>query len=160
MDVRTTKPNSPWLNKAGRFVRIIKGKGKSRRFKSNVPKNSMGIWHGLGSLNLFLNLWQVQVYIYRTLNRKHDIYIYEWIRFELYYFVSFWNNQSNNTKPNLGIWLGVSHRFGSAICYWILNEKVKVISCPTVQHLTYDDKRNPKLKDISAITMALWNPHL
>ena len=46
--------------------------------------------------------------------------ISEWMEFEFYDLVWFWNNQSGDTKPMLGLWIGVSHRFGSALCYWIL----------------------------------------
>ena len=41
--------------------------------------------------------------------------------------------------------MGVSHRVGTAMCYWILTSNGKVISRTTVQHLTEDEVRN---KDI------------
>ena len=39
-----------------------------------------------------------------------------------------------------GRWLGISHRFGTGMCYWVLNKKGNVISRSTVQHVT---KENP-----------------
>ena len=36
----------------------------------------------------------------------------------------------------LGRWLGVSHRVGSDMCYWILTEKGDVVADTTVQHVT------------------------
>ena len=51
--------------------------------------------------------------------------ISEWLEFEFYDLVWFWNNQSYDTKPMLGRWIGLSHRVGSALCYWIISEKVK-----------------------------------
>ena len=42
----------------------------------------------------------------------------------------------------LGIWLGVSHRVGSALCYWILSEKVNFLSQTKVQHLTAEEPRD------------------
>ena len=54
--------------------------------------------------------------------------ISEWLEFEFYDLVGFWNNQSDDTKPMLGGWLGVSHRVGSAIYYCILSDKGKVLS--------------------------------
>ena len=62
--------------------------------------------------------------------------ISEWLEFEFYYLVWFLNNQSDDTKPMLGRCLGVSHRVGSALCYRILSEKVKVLSKTTFHHLT------------------------
>ena len=49
--------------------------------------------------------------------------ISEWLGYDFYDLVWFWNNQSDDTKPMLGRWIGVSHRVGSALRYWILSEK-------------------------------------
>ena len=49
--------------------------------------------------------------------------ISEWMEFEFYDLVWFWNNQSDDTKKMLGQWIGLSNRVGSALCYWILSEK-------------------------------------
>ena len=54
--------------------------------------------------------------------------IYEWLEFESYDLVWFWNNQSDYTKPILRQWLIISHRVGSALCYWILSEKGNILS--------------------------------
>ena len=43
--------------------------------------------------------------------------------------------------------LGVSHRVGIALCYWILSEKVKVLSRTTVQHLTAEEPRDPDVQE-------------
>ena len=42
----------------------------------------------------------------------------------------------------LGRWLGVSHRVGSDMSYWILTKSGKVISNPTVQHVTSTEKES------------------
>ena len=52
--------------------------------------------------------------------------ISEWLEFEFYAIVWFWNNQSDDTNPMLGQWLDVSNRVGSAICYCIISDKRKV----------------------------------
>ncbi len=38
-----------------------------------------------------------------------------------------------------GFWLGVAHRVGQALCYWILTESSNVIACTTVQLVTPDE---------------------
>ena len=38
---------------------------------------------------------------------KDTIDISDWMEFEFYDLVWFWNNQSDDTKPMLGLWLGV-----------------------------------------------------
>ena len=42
-----------------------------------------------------------------------------------------------------GRWLGVSHRVGIALCYWVLTKSGKVISSTTVQHVTQEDNTHP-----------------
>ena len=71
-------------------------------------------------------VWEVDIY---SLNAGKDgrpalerltgdtIDISEWMEFEFYDLVWFWNNQSDDTKPILRQWIGVSHRVGSALCY-------------------------------------------
>ena len=65
--------------------------------------------------------------------------ISECLEFLFYDLVWFWNIQSDDTKPMLVRCLGVSHRVVSALCYWIISEKVKVLSQTIVQHLTYEE---------------------
>ena len=59
----------------------------------------------------------------------------------------FWNNQSYDTMPMLGRCIGVSHRVGSDLCYWILSETVKVLSRTIVQHLTYEEPRDTDVQE-------------
>ena len=47
----------------------------------------------------------------------------------------------------LGRWLGVSHSVESALCYWILIEKGKVLSQTTVQNLTAEEPRDPDVQE-------------
>ena len=69
--------------------------------------------------------------------------ISEWLEFEFYELLWFLNNQSNFTKPMLGRWLGVSHRVGTSLCYWILSNKGKILSQTTGQNLTAEEPRYP-----------------
>jgi hypothetical protein len=46
----------------------------------------------------------------------------------------------------LARWLGVAHRVGSDLCYWLLLESGKVIARTTVQHETLDDILNEDIK--------------
>ena len=67
--------------------------------------------------------------------------ISEWIDFTFYNLV--WCHTSGNELGTpqriLGRWLGVSHRIGSHLCYWILTQSGKVLASTTVQHVTNDD---------------------
>ena len=73
--------------------------------------------------------------------------IYEWLELEFYDLVWFCNNQSDDTKTMLGRWLGVSHRLGSDLCYWIVSEKGRVLSRTIVQHLTAEEPRYPDVQE-------------
>ena len=115
-------------------MKIIKGKAKRRRVQRNTHKR---VWE-------FGMVLEAEIYsqiagkderpdLERLTGDKIDIS--EWMEFELYDLVWFWNNQSDDTKPMLGRWIGVSHRVGSALCYCICSDKGKVLSWTTVQNL-------------------------
>jgi hypothetical protein len=46
----------------------------------------------------------------------------------------------------LGRWLGVSHRVGSDLCYWIVTDSGQVVSKTSVEHVTHDDYLNEDTK--------------
>ena len=71
--------------------------------------------------------------------------ISEWLDFAFYNLVWYHVPSNKPTTPPraLGHWLGVSHRVGSALCYWILTRSGKVISSTTVNHVTQADTRDP-----------------
>ena len=63
-------------------------------------------------------------------------------------------------NPKIGRWLGVSHRVGSALCYWVLTESGKVIARTTVQHMTTTDlstDENKVLQRSSVMTIMSMN---
>ena len=45
----------------------------------------------------------------------------------------------------LGLWLGVSHRVGSDMCYWILTASGKIIANTSVQHIIRTERENPSI---------------
>jgi hypothetical protein len=61
--------------------------------------------------------------------------ISEYLEFGIYGWVLFKTN-AGVTPPELGRWLGVSHRVGRIMSYWILPPSGIPISCNTVQRLT------------------------
>ena len=76
--------------------------------------------------------------------------ISEWLDFEFYDLV-WWLDRP--TKPDftdytrrLARWLGVSHRVGSDLCYWLITESGKIISKTSVEHVTRNDYLQEDLK--------------
>ena len=47
----------------------------------------------------------------------------------------------------LGRWVGVSHRVGSDMSYWIMPVSGKTVSDTTVQHVTRDDMLKPEVNE-------------
>ena len=47
---------------------------------------------------------------------------------------------------SLGTWLGVPHKIGSALCYWVIDVKGSVFSQTTVQHVIVQDLKSDDIK--------------
>ena len=73
--------------------------------------------------------------------------ISEWLDFEFYDLVWWWDRPKKpdvtDETRRLGRWLGVSHRVGSDLCYWVVTESGHVVSKTSVEHVTRDDYLNP-----------------
>jgi hypothetical protein len=74
--------------------------------------------------------------------------ISEWLDFEFYDLVWYHADPRETDKASrqLGKWLGISHRVGSDMCYWILTAGGKVLSNTSVQHVIRDEHRDPAIK--------------
>ena len=101
-------------------------------------------------------VWEADIYSHTAGKEVHPslerltgdtIDISEWLEFEFYDLVWFWNNQSKDTNPILVQCLCVSNSVGSALCYFIISEKGKVLSRTTVQHLTAEEPIDPGVQE-------------
>ena len=146
IESRTTEPYTPRQNRAENVIGIIKGKAKRRRVKRNVPRR---LWdYGI--------VWEAEIYS-RTAGKDgrpalekllgDTIDISEWIDFEFYDLCWYWDNQYDTSEAKVGRWLGVSHRVGSALSYWVLTDKGTVLSRTTVQHFTSDEVLKPAIQE-------------
>ena len=72
--------------------------------------------------------------------------ISEYIDFGFYDWVTYRTNAGLG-ELSLGRWLGVSHKIGQAMSYWILTVTGRVISCTTVQRLTNLEQSTDEWKD-------------
>ena len=55
----------------------------------------------------------------------------------------------DDTGRKLARWLGVAHRVGSDLCYWLLLSSGKVIARTTVQHVTREDMLNDDVRRLT-----------
>jgi len=60
-----------------------------------------------------------------------------WLDFGFWDRVWYWDEstRADQAGRKLGRWLGVAHRVGGAMCYWIMNVSGKVIARTSVQHV-------------------------
>ncbi len=71
--------------------------------------------------------------------------ISEYVDFEFYDWVSFRSNAGLG-ETQLGRWLGVSHRVGRLMSYWILPDSGIPVSATTVQRLTNAEQSTDEVK--------------
>ena len=60
-----------------------------------------------------------------------DFCFYDWMTYR---------TNAGLDQPEIGIWIGVLHRVGNLLSYWILLESGIVISCTTAQRITNLEK--------------------
>lgn len=145
IDWKLSEPFSPWQNKAETAVRIIKQRWKRLMMVKCVP---IRVWD-------FALTWICQIYSRTAFKGGRTGWeivtgdtpdISEWTDFSFYDLVWYWHDPNSIDNPRLGRWLGVSHRVGSALCYWILTSNCKVVSRTTVQHVTEEDTSKDDIK--------------
>ena len=132
------EPFSPWQNRAESGIRIIKAKWRRLMIKRKVPKR---LWD-------FALVWVAQIYSRTAMKHGRTGFemitgdtpdISEWVDFSFYDWVWYWHSPNSEDNPRLGRWIGVSHRVGSALCYWILPASGRVLARTTVQHVTIEE---------------------
>ena len=75
--------------------------------------------------------------------------ISEWLDFDFYDWCWFWQGPTHELtedKAEIGRILGVAHRVGSDLCYWVLTSTGKVIARTTVQRVVKDDLSLPTIQ--------------
>ena len=130
-------------------IREVKTKWKARMRMSQVPNR---LWdYGL------VYVAEIQSLLARGPDKRTGIErltgdtidISEWLDFDFYERVSYWDQKKmdmTDEQAKLGRWLGIAHRVGSDMTYWILTESGKVIARSTVQHVTIADMATDEMK--------------
>lgn len=140
-------PRKPNENPAEGGIRELK-----RRFYRLVIKHSipMRLWdfvldYVVDTMNLTVNYsrysdgrvpLEIITGITPDITEYLDFTIYGWVYFRA---------DGQLGENEIGRWLGVSHRVGPAMTYWILPKSGRPISCDTVQNVTEADKQKPNV---------------
>ena len=137
-------------HRAEREIGLLKERWRRRMADLNVPKRlwDYGLVYEAGILNRVARGQDGRTGIERLAGDTPDIS--EWLDFSFFDLVWFHDNSKGDTtdeQPSLGYWLGVAHRIGSDLCYWVLTKSGKVIARTTVQHVTQADMDDPKISE-------------
>ncbi len=74
--------------------------------------------------------------------------ISEYLDFDFYDLVWYWRSPNPSLSEHdreLARWMGVAHRVGSDMCYWLMPVSGVPIVNSSVQHVTAEDLRNPEV---------------
>jgi hypothetical protein len=131
-----TEPYSPWQNRAEDQIREVRRRWRLLRQRRSIPTR---LWdYAMVHISKLMNMTA------RGQNGRtgHEEItgetpdISEYIDFDFYDWVWYWDAPDRDNSPKIGRWLGPSHRIGAAMCYYILVSNGEVISRSSVQHVT------------------------
>ena len=139
--IKPTEPYSPWQNQAESAIRELKKRWKHRMSVKKIPRRlwDYGLVYESEIMSRTARGNDKRTGIERMTGDSPDIS--EWVDFDFYDPVWFWDNPDNPENPLIGRWLGVAHRVGSDMCYWILKSNGHVLARTTVQHVPEIDLR-------------------
>jgi hypothetical protein len=157
-----TEPFSPWQNRAKDQIREIRRRWRLLRQRKKVPSR---LWdYAMVHVTKLMN-FTAQGQNGRTGHEEvtgETPDISEYVDFDFYDWVWYWDTPDKDNSPKIGRWLGPSHRIGAAMCYYILVQNGEVVSRSSVLHMTivemmkddikskmesYDDEVNGRLRD-------------
>lgn len=138
-----TEPHSPWQNRAEGTIRELK-KAIARLMKRHsAPKRLWDFAAAYAADIRSLTAHPLFSLEGRTPYEKvtgNTPDISEWVEFDWY--EPLWYYEADgfpSDKRLLGRWLGVAHRIGQAMCYWILPASGVAIARTTVQKISPDE---------------------
>jgi hypothetical protein len=156
------EPYSPWQNRAEDQIREIRRRWRLLRQRKKVPSR---LWdYAMVHVTKLMN-FTAQGRDGRTGHEEvtgETPNISEYMDFDFYDWVWYWDTPDKDNSPKIGRWLGPSHRIGAAMCYYILVQNGEVMSRSSVQHMTivemmkdnikrkmesYDDEVNGRLRN-------------
>jgi hypothetical protein len=140
-------------------IREIKAKWKSRMRSNQVPTRlwDYGLVYNAEIQSILARGADLRPGIERL--TSDTINISKWLDFDFFDQVWYWDQKKmdmTEEQASLGRWLGIAHRIGSDMTYWILTESGKVIARLIVQHVTTTDM----LADAMKTRMSTFDANL
>ncbi len=151
-----TEPHSPWQNRCENTIGVLSKKLKARRSRRRIPKC---VWdfHIVWDRYIHARFTETTIHHWRP---SRGIQSTEWIEFEFYDLVVYWDDREHETKQSIGRWLGPSHHIGSALYYYIWTEKATVLSRTSVQHITEEEFQTAEMQGRVADYHNTLNQHI
>ena len=146
----TTEPYSPWQNRAEACIRELKKRVKRTMSSVNAPLalwDYCAVWVAETHSKIAHDTWQLKGRSPEEHVTGETPDITEYVEFDWYTPVFYWEptNKFPDGKRCIGRWLGVAHRVGQAMCYWVLPRSCQVLARSTVQPMTADELANPEI---------------
>ena len=158
IDYHVSEPDLHNQNPVEGVIRELRRKWYRIMIRKRVPKQ---LWdYGLRWVSEINSLTHTNagsldgcIPITEVTGETHDIS--EYLDFGFYDYV--WFKDNAGASPNEpGRWLGVSSRTGRNMCYWILNQRGKVVSRSTVQPIPALELSLPETKEtLNAFDLAI-----
>jgi hypothetical protein len=141
-----TKRYSPWQNRAENQIQEVKRRWKLLWQQKDVPIRLLD--YAMVNISKLMNMTA------RGPNGRsgHEEItgdtpdISEYIDFDFYDWVWYWDTPDKENSPKIGQWLGPSHQIGAAMCYYILVSNGEVISQMSVQHVSKLEMMQDEIK--------------
>ena len=126
---------------------ILKARWKSQMREYNIPKRlwDYSLQYEAQILSMIARGSDGIPGLERVTGNRVDIT--EWLDFTMWDRVWIMDEPDGSSPPKLARWLGVSHRVGSALCYFVIKANGQIESRTTVQHVTEDDLNTPGIKE-------------
>ena len=141
--VHRIEPYTPNQNFAETVIGWMKKRWRNQKRKKDIPNRlwDYSLMYEAELFNMIARGSDKRTGYERVTGDTPDIS--EYLDYEFYDWVYYWDMPGDIDNPKIGRWLGISHRVGSALCYWVLKDNGQVISRTTVQPIQYDDMHEP-----------------
>ena len=133
ISLTTTEPYSPWMNRAEDGIREVKKFAKLTMERYLVPIRLWCFAYEYSAEILCLTAtgkYQLQGRTPYEVVMNYTPDISEYVNFHFYQWCYHWDELKG--EKLLGRWLGVAHRVGQSMCYWVLTSTGKFIARSTV----------------------------
>ena len=151
IDLTSIEPKRPDENYGEILVRMVKVGSARLMLRRKVP---MRLW--CYAMEYFCDLHSVTVPgMFRNRGRTgyeivhgHTPDISEYVEFQFYDYCFYWDTPQGypHERKHIGRWLGVAHRVGQAMVFWIMNNNGQVIARSTVIPLQPGDYEVDEIK--------------